>query len=297
MGDPQNHDSRRIIVQASDQVSKAITTKPGKKVALVASVLSLLVPGLGQAFNGRLITAAAFGLPLPLLLILLSPKAILNTFGGLVTWLLFQLSISVTACISAYRSGLKAASAGLASRVSWGRRIGSVVAAGTCIGLANHAAIALSTTRAYIIPVDSMAPTILKGDRVMADLRFYFGHALQRGDVVVFSSLGGELMTKRVAALGGDTIQGVGGKIYVNRILQQKYPPFDPQQFRLPEYMVNFGPLSIPPGKVFLLGDNLPRSWDSRNQDFGLVDQTSIKGKVLYIYWSTDHSRIGKKVV
>ena len=53
----------------------------------------------------------------------------------------------------------------------------------------------------------------------------------------------------------------------------------------------NFGPVWIPDGKTFVMGDNRDYSSDSRF--FGPVDETAIIGVPLYIYWSSDIYRIG----
>jgi len=57
--------------------------------------------------------------------------------------------------------------------------------------------------------------------------------------------------------------------------------------------MDSFAPVTIPPGKYFVLGDNRDVSLDSRIKEFGLVDGQAIAGRPLYIYRSPLKSRVG----
>jgi signal peptidase I len=58
----------------------------------------------------------------------------------------------------------------------------------------------------------------------------------------------------------------------------------------------DFGPIIVPDGQLFVMGDNRDNSFDSRDPDFGFVPVKSVWAKPLYIYFSTDRSRIGKTI-
>jgi signal peptidase I len=174
------------------------------------------------------------------------------------------------------------------------KSLGAVALAAMLIGALDYAAITSATIRPYKISTPSMAPTIAVGDRIAVDLRYYKHHTPQKGDVVVFKAPNGLLIVKRIAALGGEVVEGREGRVLVNG------KAFDDRQAHatgtLPKWMMEFGPETVPPEKFFALGDNRAHSWDSRSPDFGPVDRTDLRGRVLYAYWSSDLSRIGRRI-
>jgi hypothetical protein len=50
----------------------------------------------------------------------------------------------------------------------------------------------------------------------------------------------------------------------------------------------NLSPVRVPPGKLFMMGDNRDNSWDSRF--WGFLPVENVKGKALFLYWSWDHT-------
>jgi len=147
----------------------------------------------------------------------------------------------------------------------------------------------------FRVPSESMEPTIQNGDKIVADMRFCRHHRLADGDLVLFRSpeTPGVIMVKRLIAKGGETILSIDGNVSINgKHLEEPYvehtgPPSDG--------LMNFGPLTIPPHKLFFMGDNRDVSLDSRTPDFGLIDESSILGKPLYVY-STAHNRAGERL-
>jgi len=128
-----------------------------------------------------------------------------------------------------------------------------------------------------------MEPTIFAGDKFVFDKHYYHSQPEHRGDLVVMRTQDC-LTVKRIIAIGGDTIQGKDRKILLNGNVQSE--PFIEHKSRVAAYdwMDTFGPIAIPPGKFFVMGDNRDISLDSRSADFGLVDAQSIMGKPLYGY-------------
>jgi signal peptidase I len=134
--------------------------------------------------------------------------------------------------------------------------------------------------QAFWIPSPSMVPTLEVGDRVLVNKLAYKAHDVHHGDVVVFSrppqaANGGEDqikdLIKRVVAVGGDSIEGRDGRVYINNeLIDEPYLPEGTQTEDLP-YQV------VPEGKVFVMGDNRGDSQDSRF--FGPIDEDTIVGR------------------
>ena len=133
-----------------------------------------------------------------------------------------------------------------------------------------------------------MEPTVNPGDSVFADLFYYKRSPVQHGDIVVVKDPDGKMTgdrevmyVKRIIGLGGDKIQIISGKVYVNDSLlagnfgSGKYPSAFPVH--------DFGPIVVPQGEYFLVGDNLPDSIDSRQWKHSTVNVNGLYGKVTAI--------------
>ena len=153
---------------------------------------------------------------------------------------------------------------------------------------------------AYVIPSVSMEGTLEVGDHIMVSKLAYGLKApftnytilpwgeLRRGDVIVFRRPGDPVdLIKRVVGVGGDRVEIVSKTVVVNgKSIQEPYVRFmDPDV--LPEPVSprdNLRPMMVPPGKVFVLGDNRDLSYDSRF--WGLVDLEWVQGKAGLCMWS-----------
>jgi signal peptidase I len=163
---------------------------------------------------------------------------------------------------------------------------------------------------AFYCPARSMEPTIQAGDRILVNKTAYASRSPERGDIVVFASPENrrQCWIKRVIAIPGDTIAVRGDEVLLNgRPLgreevgsrEPSLSGFNPgsnvlwEQNGNARYFVQFGSgerqpgdaeeTSVPPGKVFVLGDNRDLSRDSRN--FGLIPQADVVGQVEFLYW------------
>ena len=134
----------------------------------------------------------------------------------------------------------------------------------------------------FRIPSGSMLPTLTPGDQVLVDK---LDREPRRGDLIVFRRpRSDEIMLKRVVALGGDTVAIQDGALYVDgRRRRERYA--DPRAID----SVYFGPVRVPRGSVFALGDNRADSIDSRT--FGPVPSSRVIGRVVARLWPPD--RVG----
>jgi signal peptidase I len=142
----------------------------------------------------------------------------------------------------------------------------------------------------YRIPSSSMEPTLhgcegCNNDRVMANKFIYRFTEPERGQIVVFRSVEDDdtLLIKRVIGIPGDRIQLRGGTLYVNGKPQQEpYVHANPCRRYLPKTCA-FGPVAVPRGHLFLMGDNRAVSHDSRF--FGAVPEENVEGEAFLRYW------------
>jgi signal peptidase I len=163
--------------------------------------------------------------------------------------------------------------------------------------------------QAFFIPSVSMEPTLDVGDRILVCRICLVFSDVRRGQIIVFSDpdpsagpdrgiVGGVLhwsgeaigvaapededFVKRVIGLPGDVIELNGGRLFVNGVLQDE-PYVDPDIDTSP-----YGPVTVPDGMLFVLGDNRTRSGDSRfdpPRGVGLVPIDVVIGTVFLRVW------------
>lgn len=134
----------------------------------------------------------------------------------------------------------------------------------------------------------SMEPTFYNGNYIFTSKITYKLRQPHRGDIVVFHSPKNRDIEfiKRVIGLSGDTILVENNEVYVNGVLlKEKY--ISSKTTLIPGSFVQDGiPIEVPKGQYFVMGDNRPRSSDSR--EFGTIAKDSIVGHVFYRYFPTD---------
>jgi signal peptidase I len=120
-----------------------------------------------------------------------------------------------------------------------------------------------------------MAPTYRDGDMLVVDGLSVGVPGPERHDVVIITNPHtGQLLVKRVAAVAGDQVGIADGVLVVNgNPVPERYVDQNLMD------SVYFGPVTVPQGAVFVLGDNRSNSIDSR--DFGPVPVADVRGRVL----------------
>ncbi len=165
--------------------------------------------------------------------------------------------------------------------------------------------------QAFKIPSGSMETTLLIGDHILVskfpygthipneipflniklfDDIVFFTKVPERGDIIVFKYPKDETrdFIKRVIGLPGDLLEVRRQKVFING------KPYEDTHARHTESPSDsafvprddFGPILIPEGHVFVMGDNRENSQDSRY--WGYLNVKKIRGKALMIYWSWD---------
>ena len=159
--------------------------------------------------------------------------------------------------------------------------------------------------QAFFIPSASMEPQLKVHDRVIVSRTAYRLHAPHRGDIVVFPSpaapprhhslIGGVVqdlldtvalgdrsddeLIKRVIGLPGDIVEGRDGHVVIDgRYLVE---PYLSSSVRTDD----FGPVTVPKDRVFVMGDNRTNSHDSRFSDIGPIKIRSIVGRAIARVW------------
>jgi signal peptidase I len=161
----------------------------------------------------------------------------------------------------------------------------------------------------FYIPSSSMEPTLQIDDRMVVEKLTYLTREPRRGEIVVFEGetfvdpysdqttvarvvrgVGQFLgvvpasardFVKRVIGVEGDEVVIEGGQVYVNgEQLDEPYVQFDDGS--------DYGPITVPEGHLFFLGDNRPNSSDSR-RSLGFVPGSHVVGRAAVIIWPPDH--------
>jgi signal peptidase I len=268
-------------------VDPAAPARPsgGTKRHLLAALFSAIAPGSGQLFLGQQRKGAVLFLTLVAILIGFWPLRLLRFYAGFVVLYCAWIALyGYGACSAQLARGLPAS----ARPSKWwlAAVVPVTILTSTLLGQAVTRA---SGFRSFTVPSTSMERTITQGDHIVADMRYYHARRPEHREIIIFLT-GGTFFVKRVIATSGDAIEGRNNVIFINGKEQDE--PYVEHTSRAPSnWLSNFGPIYIPSGKYFVMGDNRDVSLDSRWAEFELVDGNSIVGKALYIFASDRQGR------
>ncbi|HEY7327559.1 MAG TPA: signal peptidase I [Gemmataceae bacterium] len=280
---------------------------------LLAVVLSLFAPGLGQIYCGEIVRGLVFFLAS----LIFVPLVVLAALVSPATPVLVVVLLSALAVLGAYLYAVLAAY-GSARKLrehyelrEYNRPlvyvlfllVGMLYSVGGVLYLPH-------IFEAFYLPSESMAPNFLAGDRILTDKLAYSKAMPKRGDVVVFRvpRKPGLTWIKRVIGLPGDTVEVKNNEVFINgkRLDRDRMPEsslsgnagsWEGQLFvesnAGSRYAILIGKgkvldcpkMTVPDGALFVLGDNRNNSTDSRDQELGFVPLGGILGNVPYIYY------------
>lgn len=311
------------------------TSKSHVRKPLIAGVLSTAAPGLGHIYCGQLVKGlvlffASFAFA-PIIVAIAHNAASTAMLAALMASLVVMLAIIVFAIVDA---ALTARRIGPDYQIKEYNR--GVIYLLFIVVSVSYPASWANTIRDHVlhpfkIPSQSMAPSILPGDRIFLNKAVFKTRPPHRGDVIIFPNPDDRRIyfMKRIVGLPGETIEIINSVIHIDgRPLE--YQPIDPAlklnfqpavhielleeingDTRYPIMLdpvarVNHPKTRIPHGYCFVMSDNrvrgdrvgsdsrsFPKLGDSRH--FGPIPLVDVQGRLDYIYWSaTDWSRFGR---
>ncbi len=137
-----------------------------------------------------------------------------------------------------------------------------------------------------------MEKTIYKGDTFLCDVKAYRSKPPARGDVIVFQHKD-TILIKRLIGLPGDRVEGRDGVVAVNE--NALVEPYVEHIGPVTDRWNTFGPRTVGPDLLFVLGDNRDNSFDSRMDEFGDVKMNDVIGKAISIVRS-EHGTDGQPI-
>lgn len=277
---------------------------PKKRLPVAALLLSIFAPGLGQVYNAQFRKGIITALLVELAIFSLSTP-IISTFYGFGLASLLALFSYLYAVLDPLIVTARNKEVKLQSYNRWyiylSLLIGSFALTQLNFYVLTHARYQVFHTGSV-----SMEPTLTDGDRFVVDRDYYRNRKALPDDLVVVSYPSQQDIKYicRCIAVGGQTVEIKNRAPYVDhkpvrnrgyslRFLVPMRPVGQREEGIFPPgagNSDNYGPVLVPEGKYFLLGDNIANCRDTRY--WGFVDDTALRGRPLFVCWSTTLSRI-----
>ncbi|MEW9667613.1 signal peptidase I [Ammoniphilus sp. 3BR4] len=148
----------------------------------------------------------------------------------------------------------------------------------------------------FVVDGTSMMPTLHDRERLIVTKLIYFIQEPSRGDIIVFHATAERDYIKRVIAVGGDKIEMKADQLYINdQPVDEPYLDEFKQQALAEGYPLtgDFGPIDVPEGEIFVMGDNRRNSKDSRA--IGTVPLDTVVGRADVVFWPLTDFRFPNK--
>ncbi len=257
-----------------------------KRSKILSVILSVITPGLGHLYNGKLIWAIAIPVIFFTIYEVFYYFSLIKSFTFYLIFILFAIYVYIFSIVHSIVLAKRNSSYKLKSYnhvyiyLIWPIfyfNINALLPENSSLGI-------------FDMPTVGMEKTLMVNDMVVADMNYNKNADVKRNDIIIFSSpeYPHEYMIKRAIAFEGEKISIVNGKVYIN---QKELKEDNPNIIYQNNNRDDIPGTIIPDNHIFVLGDNRPNSLDSRN--FGSIPGENVKGKPLYIFFSNSLDRIG----
>ena len=289
--------------QTIDKQVAKITTKT--RNCFIAFLLSLLLPGLGQVYNGQPKKAIIFFGLLLLFPFLFGLTRGTTFFYGMLLLLVIRMALKIYIIFDGVKNAKRQKEYILKPYNTWYYHL--LIAIGMLVILMAFDMQSVLGTQTFKIPTISNNPTLQVGDRLVADMRAYKNNEPDYGDIVVFSSPDGQMYTFRIVGLPNDNIElidnivSINGKLskatFIREMTIDREPVVEFEE-ELPnglKHLIyklkqpydstnsNIKNIVVPFDSYYLLGDNRDNAVDSRY--VGFINKDRIKGQIIYSFW------------
>lgn len=280
-----------------------ITTKP--RNGFIVFLLSLLLPGLGQVYNGQPKKALIFFALLLFFPLLFGLTRGTTFFYGLLSLLIIQIALRIYIIIDGVKNAKRQKDYILKPYNTWYYHL--IIAIGMLAILMIYDISTVLGTQTFKIPTNSNNPTIQLDDWLVADMRAYKNSEPNYGDIVVYSGPDGHIYTFRVVGIPNDKIELIDNIVSINgkpskatfiKDTTNDEMPVSEFEEELPnghKHLIyklkvpydstktNIKNIIVPADSYYLLGDNRDYAADSRYE--GFISKDRIKGRIIYSYW------------
>lgn len=285
----------------------------------LAAILSLLVPGLGQLYNGQWKKAIGFAVALVLIPVTFGMLHLTAHFWGFIGMFFVAILFRLWILIDAIRTAIPLKAFELNNYNHGVIYFGMILIYQLIFAIYDIRTVA--GVNSFYIPMASGEPTIQTGDYVVADISAYNDHDPEYGDIIVFRKSDGQTYFYRVIGLPNDRLKieadipVINGKKCAIRLTDEFIPdPFNPfPNERLQEWeeilpnghvhkmqkythttkriLPDVPEIRIPRNSYFVMGDNRGNAADSRF--IGYIKREDISGQIVFSVWGKDGSRMG----